>query len=128
MHCSAACTWAAPSLPRASAPRSTRSPNWHPTYWYPDTAPAGEHNTPSPPRYPTAGSKAVAAPATSSPQLSDPTEGHQPGAISMLGNDHVRLARPRRFFLVEVFAVQKDNDVTILLNAIVQADSICHKI
>src|SRR5215831_7184030 len=67
MHCSAACTWAAPSLPQASAPRSTRSPNWHPTYWYPDTAPAGEHNTPSPPRYPTAGSKAAAAPATSSP-------------------------------------------------------------
>src|SRR5215469_3236961 len=69
MHCSAACTWAAPSLPQASAPRSTRSPNWHPTYWYPDTAPAGEHNTPSPPRYPTAGSKAAAAPATSSPLL-----------------------------------------------------------
>src|SRR5271169_4779977 len=66
MHYSAACTWAAPSSPRASAPRSTRSPNWHPTYWYPDTAPAGEHNTPSPPRYPTAGSKAAAAPATSS--------------------------------------------------------------
>jgi hypothetical protein len=58
---------AAPSLPQASAPRSTRSPNWHPTYWYPDTAPAGEHNTPLPPRYPTAGSKAAAAPATSSP-------------------------------------------------------------
>jgi hypothetical protein len=67
MHCSAACTWAAPSLPRASAPRPKRSPNWHPTSWYPDTAPAGEHNTPSPPRYPTAGSKAAAAPATSSP-------------------------------------------------------------
>src|SRR6266851_2441895 len=67
MHCSAACTWAAPSLPQASALRSTRSPNWRPTYWYPDTAPAGEHNTPSPPRYPTAGSKAAAAPATSSP-------------------------------------------------------------
>ncbi len=54
-------------FPQASAPRSTRSPNWHPAYWYPDTAPAGEHNTPSPPRYPTAGSKAAAAPATSSP-------------------------------------------------------------
>src|SRR5229473_1483445 len=67
MHYSAACTWAAPSSPQASAPRSTRSPNWHPTYWYPDTAPAGEHNTPSPLRYPTAGSKAAAAPATSSP-------------------------------------------------------------
>src|SRR5260221_14081260 len=67
MPCSAACTWAEPSLPQASAPRSTRSPNWHPTYWYPDTAPAGEPNTPSPLRYPTAGSKAAAAPATSSP-------------------------------------------------------------
>lgn len=32
-----------------------------PTYRYPDTAPAGEHNTPEPPRYPRAGSKAAAA-------------------------------------------------------------------
>jgi hypothetical protein len=31
------------------------------------TAPAGEHNTPSPPRYPAAGSTAAAAPATNSP-------------------------------------------------------------
>src|SRR5215469_1903190 len=149
MHCSEACTWAAPSLPQASAPQSTRSPSWHPTYWYPDTAPAGEHNTPSPPRYPTAGSKAAAALATSSPlpyairergisgrghvdEAAVVTlERHRHGrgrAVPVLGDDQVRLAGPRGLPLVCVLAVQQDHDVRVLLYTIVQVYPVCHEI
>lgn len=36
--------------------------------------------------------------------------------ISMLGNNEIRLARPRRLFVVVVVAVQKDDNVGILLD------------
>src|SRR5271156_3247195 len=41
--------------------------------------------------------------------------GHGGGrAIPVLGHDKVRLTGPRRFFLVLILAVQKDNDVRVL--------------
>jgi hypothetical protein len=46
----------------------------------------------------------------------------------VLRYDHVGLASAGGFALVGILAVQKDNDVTILFDAIVEADSICHEI
>src|SRR5215471_17904661 len=48
--------------------------------------------------------------------------------VQMFGHYHVSLPGPGRLTFVGVLAMQKNNDVAILFNTIVQANSICHKI
>src|SRR5260370_40467726 len=48
--------------------------------------------------------------------------------IPVLGHDQVRLARTRRLLLVLVLAVQKNNDVTILFDTIMDIDSISDEV
>src|SRR5438034_7055439 len=49
-------------------------------------------------------------------------------AVTVLGHDQVRLARPRRFLLVGILAVQEDYDVGILFYTIMQVCPIYDKI
>src|SRR6266568_4739802 len=49
-------------------------------------------------------------------------------AVPVLGHDQVRLARPRRLPLVRILAVQKDHNVTILLDAVVAYEAIGNEV
>src|ERR1700691_5801963 len=49
-------------------------------------------------------------------------------AVPVLGHDQVRFSGPGRFSLVEIFPVQQDNDIAILLDAIMQVNPISDEI
>ncbi len=46
----------------------------------------------------------------------------------MLGHNEICFTCPRGFPLICILAVQQDNDIRVLLYAIVESDSICYKV